>query len=146
MMGLMEGMTSDVTVDDIDGKPWDFNDPIKRSKAKEMVINTRATLIIGSPMCSAFSKLQSMNFARMTEDETKQATDYGTKHLELCAELYKLQQANGLYGLHEHPWEARSWKNDKMQGLLRSPDVTLIKSHQPMNDVRETQGTPIQFR
>ena len=38
-LGLIKGCALDLTVDDPDdGKPWDFNDPAKRSKCLKMVL------------------------------------------------------------------------------------------------------------
>ena len=78
-----------------DGQPWDFNDPAKMEKARKLVNEKRAILLIGSPMCSAFSKLQDINFARMTKEEVDRVIAYGTRHLEFCMELYQKQMENG---------------------------------------------------
>ena len=46
-MGLVRGMALDLSVPDPDdGKPWDFNDPSKRSKALKLVVSTRTLLFI----------------------------------------------------------------------------------------------------
>ena len=71
MMNLMPGMALDLSTNDTDGKPWDFNDPVKRSKAEDMVRDKRALLLIGSPMCSAFSSLQNINYASMTKEDVE---------------------------------------------------------------------------
>ena len=47
-----------------------------------MVKNKEALLVIGSPMCAAFSRLQHLNFAKMSEEEVKLVIEYGSKHLE----------------------------------------------------------------
>ena len=67
----MPGMALDLTVNDVDGMPWDFNVEEKRNKARQMVYEKRALLLIGSPMCSAFSQLQSINFSRMSKADIK---------------------------------------------------------------------------
>ena len=84
-------------------------------------------LIIGSPMCTAFSQLQHINFAKMSPEDVNQVIEYGTRHLEYCADLYKMQMDNGLYFLHEHPWGASSWKNEKIMKLLNNPKVQRIR-------------------
>ena len=48
-------------VDPDDGKAWDFNDEEKRRKAKALVTRDRPSLLIGTPMCTAFSILQNMS-------------------------------------------------------------------------------------
>jgi len=82
LMGLIPGMSLDLTNNDIDAKPWDFNIEEKRGRAERLVREKKALLLIGSPMCSAFSQIQNLNFARMTPAEVDQVVKYGTKHLE----------------------------------------------------------------
>ena len=58
------GMSFDITINDPDdGQPWDFNNPEKADKARRIIENKRAVLLIGSPMCTAFSSWQHINFA-----------------------------------------------------------------------------------
>ena len=128
-MGMMPGIALDLIGNDVDGKPWDFNDPEKRDKARDMVINKKALLVIGSPICSAFSIMQNINFSRMTPAEVIKVKEYGKRHLEFCAELYQEQINNKLYFLHEHPHEASSWKEECIQKLLEQEGVAKIKSH-----------------
>ena len=61
-MGLTPGLAMDLsTVDPEDGQPWDFNNQEKAMKAEEYVRRIKPVLLIGSPMCTAFSQLQSFN-------------------------------------------------------------------------------------
>ena len=129
MLGLIPGLSLDLTENDVDGQPWDFNIKEKRDKARRLVTEKKALLVIGSPMCSAFSQIQGLNFARMTPDEVEKVIIYGKRHLEFCTELYKIQHSNGLYFLHEHPYGASSWNNDKIKELLYTPGIHRIKSH-----------------
>ena len=69
ILGLLPGMFSDLSELDVDGKPWDSNVKQKRDKAEAIVREKRALLLIGSPMCSAFSQMQNLNFGRMIEAE-----------------------------------------------------------------------------
>ena len=50
-------------MDPDDGQPWDFNDPRKQRKAVNKVLKERSLLLIGSPMCPAFSQIQRLNWA-----------------------------------------------------------------------------------
>ena len=94
--GLIPGFSLDLTtVDPDDGRPWDFNCQDKADKAEELIRTKRPLLLIGSPMCAAFSQLQTMNFARMSEEEVKKIIEYGTRHLEFCCKLYRIQIENG---------------------------------------------------
>ena len=72
LMGAVPVMSFDLTTHDPDdGRPWDFNDPEKRSKAEEIIRTKRCLLLVGSPMCAAFSQLQNINFAKMTKGEVE---------------------------------------------------------------------------
>jgi hypothetical protein len=69
-LGIIPGMSLDLTGNDpIGGMPWDFNKKDKRNRAMDMVLGKQALLIIGSPMCKAFSKLQDMNYRRMSPEK-----------------------------------------------------------------------------
>ena len=87
LMGLIPGMALGLTVNDVDGAPWDFNVEEKRNKAKQMVYEKRALLLIGGPMCSAFSQLQSINFSRMNNEDVDKIIEYGARHLDLLRRI-----------------------------------------------------------
>jgi len=84
------------TCDPDDSKPWDFNDHAKQVKAERLVRQKKSLLLIGSPMCTAFSQLQNLNFAKMTEEQDQVVKDYGYKPLEFMMRLYNIQVSNGL--------------------------------------------------
>ena len=64
-MGLIPGLAMDLTTCDEHGNPWDFNVDAMRSKAKHIVKHKSALLLVVSPMCSAFSRLQAFNAKRL---------------------------------------------------------------------------------
>ena len=66
--GLYPGVSMDITTNDELGKPWDFNDPKQRQKAREQLRRDQPLVLIGSPMCTAFSRLQAINYSRMHPD------------------------------------------------------------------------------
>ena len=88
----------------------------------------KAMFLIGSPMCTAFSRLQNLNFRRMTPEKVQEIIQYGMNHLEFCMYLYKIQVEQGLYFLHEHPASATSWDTDCVKNILRLPNVRRIDS------------------
>ena len=72
MWDLLPGCSLDLTtVDPDDDKPWDFNTQEKRDKAEQIIKYKKVMLLIGSPMCTAFSKLQSLNRNRMSEEKNE---------------------------------------------------------------------------
>ena len=50
----------------------------------EMVLGKRAMLLIGSPMCTAFSQLQKYNFGKMPEEKKQDIIKMGRTHLKFC--------------------------------------------------------------
>ena len=73
---MIPGLALDLTtLDPEDGKPWDFNDPAKQVKAERLLRTQKSLLVIGSPMCAAFSQLQHINYARMTPGEVEQVKE-----------------------------------------------------------------------
>lgn len=122
-MGLIPGMALDLTENDVDGLPWDFNNPEKRVRAEQLIRDKKTSSFIGSPVCSAFSQIQGLNFNKMTPDNVEQVISYGRKHLEFCARLYKIQHENHLYFLHEHPWSASNFKEKCITNLLELEGV-----------------------
>ena len=53
---LAPGLAFDLTVKDPDdGQPWDFSLKSKRDKARRILQESKPILLIGSPMCTAFS-------------------------------------------------------------------------------------------
>ena len=55
--GFAQGHSLDLTTTDDAGRPWDFDDPACRKRAKELVKASRPLLLIGSSMCTYFSTM-----------------------------------------------------------------------------------------
>ena len=53
-------------------------------------------------MCTAFSRLQQLNFKWKSLQEVKEIMNEAMKHIEFCMYLYEIQAKPGLYFLHEH--------------------------------------------
>jgi hypothetical protein len=69
----------------------------------DMVLGKKALLIIGPPLCTAFSQLQNWNFRKMDRRRKDDIVSKGREHLKICMLLYRIQHENGMYFLHEHP-------------------------------------------
>eukprot|EP00973_Karenia_brevis_P029836 4115389-Karenia_brevis.AAC.1 len=50
--GMSKGWSLDLTTADDQGRPWDFDDPQCRDRARELVDRTKPALLVGSPMCT----------------------------------------------------------------------------------------------
>ena len=118
-MGLIPDLAMDLTTCDEHGNPWDFNCEAMRAKAKRIVKSNASLLLVVSPMCSAFSRLQAFNAKRLGPEKMKEMIDYGLKHLTFALDLCEIQRSNGLYFLLEHPAGASSWHTSPMQRMLK---------------------------
>ena len=62
-MGLIPSFALDLTTNDEDGNPWDFNCPRQRQKARKLRAETKPYFLVGSPCCRMYSSLQAVNAA-----------------------------------------------------------------------------------
>ena len=122
----------DLTTNDEDGRPWDFDNAEQRSKAREQLRRDQPLVLIGSPMCTAFCRLQSINFARMDPDRVRAILSRARMHLNFVCSLYEEQVKAGRFFLHEHPAGASSWNVPGMQRLMSHHDVHYAKMDQCM--------------
>ncbi len=129
---LIPGFALDLTVaDPDDGTPWDFSKPEKRAKARALLRKQRPYMLIGSPMCTAFSSWQQLNRARSKDvDKMDREKDLATQHIEFVISLYVEQLEGGRYFLHEHPRRASSWGLQQIRDLLKMPGVDMVAGDQ----------------
>ena len=106
---LMPGFALDLTTADTDGQLWDFDSKVMRDRAMAKLKSERPLLLIGSPMCTAFSTWQRINNLVRSPVTVAAEKKRAIMHLEFCLELYREQVKNGRYFLHEHPAYASSW-------------------------------------
>ena len=89
---LIPGFALDpTTVDEEDGTPWDFDDPRKRTKALERVRREAPMLLVGSPMCTAFSTGRHINDRIRDEKVVAKEKERALMHLSFCVDLYREQ-------------------------------------------------------
>ena len=99
------------------------------------IMSMEPTLIIGSPPCMAFSRIQQLNLhihghvwrQRFEEDKAK-----AVLHIEFCIKLFKIQRSRGAYFLMEHPLYANSWKLDCLEDFRKSEGVMTSDADQCM--------------
>ena len=73
----------------------------------------------------------------MTPEKVREVIEYGTKHLEFCMHLCRIQHEQGLYFLFEHPASASSWNNRLVQGLMEMPEVHRVVGNMCTLDMHE---------
>ena len=69
-------------------------------------------------MCTAFSKLQNLNFSKKTKEEVDEIMRQARTHWHFCCELYRMQIQHGRYFHHEHPEGATSWQDAYVKRIL----------------------------
>ena len=135
-MGLVGGLSMDITTCDTDGRRWDFSETEMRNRAIRHLIKDKPLLLIGSPMCTAFSSIQNINWGRSEARDIRMQYEYqkAVKHIEFVCRLYKMQMTEGRYFLHEHPQRASSWQLKCMKSLLK--DSTVFRAEADMCQYR----------
>ena len=91
-----------------------------------MVDKTAPRLLVGSPMCTMFSKMQNINYERMGKEVWDARMATAEEHMSFAIKMYEKQHRAGRYFLHEHPRDASSWAMPEMQKLMRRHGVTAV--------------------
>ena len=87
--GCAPGLAFDITTCDEHGVPWDFSLPERRAEAERRIDAERPTLLIGSPMCTAFSNWQKINDRKRPRGVVLEEKEAGKMHLAWTMHLYK---------------------------------------------------------
>ena len=117
-LGIIPGLAFDLTTHDSSGQPWDFNNSDQREKAERLLDEQQPLLLMGSPMCTAFSNIQNLNKAKRDPAVVQQEFEKARIHLKWCCHLYQKQVDGGAYVLHGHPAYASSWKTPEIEYIL----------------------------
>ena len=89
--GILPGFDLDLTTHDDDGRYWDFDEDDLRERAWAKIKKEQPTLLIGSPMCTAFSAWQYINNTKGDPKVVADEKARGLRHLSFCCELYEYQ-------------------------------------------------------
>ena len=128
--GILPGFALDLTTHDHDGRHWDFDEDEMQRRAWEKIEKEQPLLLIGSPMCTAFSAWQYINNSKRDGKIVESEKARGMKHLKFCCDLYEYQVSNGRYFLHEHPAQATSWHTDVVKRIMNMEGVDRAVGHQ----------------
>ena len=104
-----------------------------RKKAWDTIIKDKPKLVIGSPPCTYFPRLQELNKHMYRDDDVwmakfSEGIEQAKRYVRFCVKLYDHQRAHGRYFLHEHPWLATSWGLAEIENLLKKPDVQRVRT------------------
>lgn len=141
--GLAPGFALDLTTTDDNGVPWDFTKKSHRDRAEALLEEQRPMLLIGSPVCTAFSSWQFINGPKRPADIVAEEKRVGRIHVDWCMRLYAKQMDRGGYFLHEHPSIATSWDLDSVKGMLARSGVGRIVADQCQHGQETEAGHPI---
>ena len=140
---LCPGFALDLTTTDDDGRPWDFSDSQCREDCRRLVTEQEPMLIVGSPMCTAFSTWQYLNEHKGDPEKIKRAWNQAMIHMRFACEIYQMQVDAGRYFLHEHPAHATSWQQECVQKIMRQHGVQTVTSDQCQYGQKDMNGHPI---
>eukprot|EP00973_Karenia_brevis_P017438 2393230-Karenia_brevis.AAC.1 len=121
--GLKPGEAMDLTTG------WDFRKVGDREKAERYVDEAKPRILIGSPMCTAFSTLQ--NLSPWTQNKMDKWIE-AREHIKFVVKLYRKQIEGGRMFLHEHPARATSWALEEIQKLAEEKGVVIATADQCM--------------
>ena len=114
---------------------WSTSDEEQMEEVEQRVRDEEPVLLIGSPMCRAFSTLVELAQAgKPSEVELKSLVERCVTHLKFCFRMYEMQRNAGRLVLHEHPWDARS------RGL------SFVKELAEKDGVHKTKGDLCRFQ
>ena len=119
--GLKPGEAWDLT------NGWDFNKKDHREKAEKYIDEEEPLVLIGSPPCTPFSQLQSLN---PDTEESRRKWKEGVEHMKFVVKLYRKQIDHGRVFLHEQPSHARSWMIPEIRNMMSEAGITLVEADQ----------------
>ena len=100
-----------------------------REAAYQHVRDEKPLVVIGSPPCTPFSQLQTLN--PDTPQKRKNLKE-GEDHMRCMISIYKMQVEEGRIFLHEHPSHAKSWHMKEVRSLMATQGVALVEADQCM--------------
>jgi hypothetical protein len=125
-LGLTAGSTFDLHAD-ASGAVWDFTRASDRKRAWDRLRAEEPFLVIGSPPCTMFSRLQlNLNAGKMGKAEWERRLRAAEVLLVFAAAVYALQVRAGRHFLHEHPATATSWTHPAIVKLRAKPSVDVV--------------------
>ena len=89
--GILPGFALDLTTTGSTGRHWDFDEEEMRSRVWSKIEEEQPMLLIGTPMCMAFSAGQHINNSKRDHKVTSKEYARGLSHLKVCCEFYEYQ-------------------------------------------------------
>ena len=77
---------------DENGEPWDFSRPSRRIKAEKLLDEQMPTLLVGTPVCTAFSTWQYINNKKRDPKIVESEQKVGAR--SSCMDVQAVSQAD----------------------------------------------------
>ena len=118
--GLVAGDSYDLR----DG--YDLSDERVQALVISRIQKTKPTIVVGSPPCTMFSRLQQLNLHVLGQewaDKFYVEREKSKQHIVFCLKVFQLQRVRGAYFLMEHPDTASSWDIQEMTDFAKTEGV-----------------------
>ena len=121
------GLAAGEAIDLVTG--WDLMKTRERKRCMQWIRQNRPQVVILSPPCTAFSRLQSFN-----KWSAKREREFwiGSQLLKFAAAVAREQYQDGRHFIFEHPKSASSWQHKDMQALAKLDGVFEVIGDQCM--------------
>ena len=108
---------------------WDFRNQEDRERALRYIKEEKPLVVIGSPMCRMFSRLQRLSgWNEKKEEQWIEAKE----HIRFVVEIYREQLKGGRVFIYEHPESATSWDLEEIRKLEKEEEVRVVTTDQCM--------------
>ena len=84
-------------------------------------------MLVCSPMCTAFSRLQALNKHRRKASDIEKDLRIGKMHVNFCMKLCQIQHDEGRLFMFEHPDLASSWELESVKKVSRMDEVMITR-------------------
>ena len=115
-----------------------------RIEVFRMIEQRRPKLLVTSPPCTMYSKLQRLwNIKRMSPEEYTRRKAIADEYLWFAHTCNKIQHNAGRSFAHEHPAGASSWTEDSTQAVVTLPGTYNALFDQCQFGLTSPRGTPL---
>ena len=139
-MGLSSGFSADITTG------TDLTTPDGQMQVWHDISSQRPRRLLLGPPCTWYSKLQNLNFHKMSEHQKAEKGRVADLLFNFAVRCCEEQDDHGREFVLEHPASARSWEMLSMVALLNRPGVERVTFDQCRLGLRDLEGNPLRKR
>jgi len=124
---LRPGFAIDLSEKKADGEFWNLNKPADVEELHNLLEKDEPLLLTGSPPCNLFSRLQYISWYKLPPEVREKRMKEALHHLHTACDAYEVQLNAGRYFLHEAPWSASSWNDERVERIASRDDVYTVR-------------------